>query len=72
MGIFGIFLFIFNRKYERALFKYKRNGSIRRLNYSAIYSITGFILGSINMIKKSNIFIDYSSYNIDKSIQKVS
>lgn len=53
MGVFGIFLFIFNRKYERALFKYKRNDSIRRLNYSAIYSITGFILGSINIIKKS-------------------
>ena len=44
--------FIANKKYENLLVIYKRIGSIKPLLGSYIYSITGFLIGSISALKK--------------------
>ena len=44
--------FILNNKYENLLNIYKRIGSIKPLLSSYIYSITGFLFGSISILKK--------------------
>lgn len=54
--------FIFNKKYENYLIIYKRIGSIKRLSGSFIYSISGFLLGSISALenlsnKRKKVFL---------------
>lgn len=44
--------FILNNEYENLLIIYKRIGSIKPLLRSYIYSITGFLFGSISILKK--------------------
>ena len=55
LKIFGIFCFLINKPYEKTLILFNKNGSIKRLNYATIYSITGFILGSNNILEKIKI-----------------
>ena len=51
LNIYGVFCFLINKPYEKKLILYNRNGSIKRLDYATIYSLTGFMLGSISILK---------------------